>query len=131
MDEATILRMDGEALTRLAYALGLAPPEAWETVGGAIDAGASDGSGLLWTPHLNFIQADVLFRQLRTLGWWTDVQGDAYEGFARATAGDTVIAVCWPRPETPTEMLAQLRCAVLALAVTGQRLWQGEEEGQP
>jgi hypothetical protein len=74
--------MEGTALDRLAWDLGLAPalydaygPGFWHRL-----------TGERWEPHTHLVQADAVFRQLRVLGWDTHVQYFAQTGCGQVGA---------------------------------------------
>lgn len=127
-----IRAMDGPALTRMAWEMGLFPP-AWEV------AQSQTGPYLVcWDdrhffvercePHVNLAQADVVFRSLRGRGWRTVQEGTTQYGVCQVHAppcgmlADTrwnALADTIDR----TESLALLRCSVLAVT----REQEGEE----
>ena len=138
LDAAALRRLDGPALTAMAWTLGLMPPgHVLDTdvlrhvphaarVQGAI--GSRDRER--WAPHEYVDQADAVCRAVRTRGYITDVY--AGQDFGRvwikpsvvqcpgSTPQDGVLTL-WGlgepgTPADPTEALALLRACVLALA---------------
>lgn len=66
--------MDGSALTRLAWELGLAPESVTThplDVYGSGKCYINGDERAPWEPHTNLAQADAVFRSLRTRGWST------------------------------------------------------------
>lgn len=114
---AQIEALDGPALTRLAWELGLAP-QGTESKGQRILAylTALTQPPVIWRPHEDVAQADAVFRGLRAHGWWTDVQGDADDGWCRATREGVEEEQCWPSATAPTEAHALVLVSILAVA---------------
>ena len=121
--------MDGPALTRLAWELGLAPKEVG-TIGHKVLAylTALTVPQIAWQPHMDLTQADAVFRQVRQRGWTTSVAfgygGFAQSGMVHATKAG-LDRVPTEREDflcpghvggEETEALALLRCACLAAA---------------
>lgn len=115
MNREMILAMDGPALVRLAWELGLAPEDVQWPPGCAY---AYDAEEHAWRPWSRLAQADAVFRQLRTRGWTTactwfgdDRQyGEAWVGCAGARA----YSVRWPT-DAVRESMALLLVSVLAV----------------
>ena len=117
--------LNGPALTRLAYALHLAP-------GGTRQAGArflmpcpsAADLFLPWCPHADLAQADAVFRQLRAHGFETMTQARERRGVCQAWSLDTtepIILREWTLDspcahQERSEAMALLRVTVLALA---------------
>lgn len=123
--EAEIRAMDGPSLTRAAGALGLAPDET-RSVGQKIlrYLTALSAPPIPWEPHRDIVDAEGVFRQLRARGFTTSVVwlAEYQRGEAWASCGGNAVAcVQWPR-DVPTEALALLLCAVLAVGVVHPRL---------
>lgn len=114
-----IRALDGPALTRLAWELGLAPAGA-SVAGGLVWFSSEAWETHTWTPHANLAQADAVFRQLRALGWDTFQGYDAQHQWAWVTAWKVrllaTIEEKWQEPNAGAESLALLRCAVQAVA---------------
>lgn len=134
--EQAIRDMDGPALTRLAYMLGLAPEwvhweDAWE--GDVPGPCGIDRWGIIspytmpWHPHDNLDQAAAVLRLLRWRGWQTVVYGGCESGLVeihdetgqvwREHWGDDYAAT--PDALQTQECEAFLRCACLARAAHG------------
>ena len=129
-----IRQMDGVALARLAWDLGLASEDVEPDTAGLLywyqDA-QDQHRWKMWFPHDNLAQADAVFRQLRARGWSTFViwaLGDygGYDGEVEACPPPSLmhrgsIMVSFATPDT--EALALLRCACLAAASEGGDCW--------
>lgn len=124
--EAEILSMDGEPLTRMAWALDLHPfPGSLASY--EDDRDAFPGG---WAPHQYLDQAELVLRALRHWGYVTSVYGghDFGRVSAKVSALHTGVAVRIPgierlwgigepgNPAEQSEAMALLRCAVLARA---------------
>lgn len=125
--EATIRTMDGRALCRLAFHLGLAPSEARYPEGCVYVYVPHADDERAWRPHKRLDDADAALRTLRQHGWRTRVQGGAFGDVTAtrhipeppATNWETQTwEVPWGRhaQNEPTEAMALLRCACLARA---------------
>lgn len=128
MTAEDIRRLDGPALSRLAYDLGLAPEDAslWPGPDGHEYPYANRA---FWEPHADLPAADTLFRGLRAQGWDTHVQYFATTGTGQIGAWKTGTGqrlagalLQWPTAENPTEALALVRVGVLAVASTREGL---------
>lgn len=121
-----IRAMDGPALTRVAWEMGLDPRDlvgrryfCWECR--SWGEAPIDASGTIWRPHERVDQADAVFRQLRQRGWatvakWWPMRGLLSGGCAEAmslTGGGLYTVEYATQAE---EALALLRCSVLAMA---------------
>mgnify|MGYP001559372596 CR=1 FL=1 len=112
-----IRALDGPALTRLAWELGLASPGYV-----LIQPGEYVGVDLphynVWRPHVTLAQADAVFRSLREHGMTTSVVwfGDArhYGEAWVCIEGLRAVSVKWPT-DVPTEAQALLLASVLAI----------------
>ena len=137
MDPDTIRAMDGEALTRLAVTLGLAPPDllALETVEPAWRH--TEGTGAppwlyhdtrthrtrVWAPHAHLDQADAVFRRLRAWGfvacleWCALARPPCGEVYACLPGGGAIWECTFYETDGAAgEALALLRVSVLAIA---------------
>ena len=121
MNPETIRQLDGPALTRLAFELGLAP-EGTELVnpGGHYEYAFR---GTWWHPHDYLALADAVLRDLRADGYHTGVSGNSGGGVVLVHNHHTWVRVGWGNAlamvgaETEgSECMALLRCAVLAVA---------------
>jgi len=116
-----IRAMDGTALTRLAFDLGLhglhGSSFTYEEV--AVHTRSP------WAPHVNLAQADAVFRQLRARGWMTSILWDAADP-RFSTVSAWTAQECFTERFTTTaeEALALLRCAVLAVASEPAGAWR-------
>ena len=120
--------IEGRALTRLASRAGLAPPY---VLGDKVDTGYDDPCFWVvdhwepWEPHVNLSQAEAVFRQLRDLGWVTQLSYHPVTGMGtvHALEGPVIVGrkiTChFGRGCGDSEALALLRCAVLAVCSTG------------
>lgn len=103
--------LDGPVLTRLAWDLGLAPPE-------------RGGMGE-WQPHASLDQAYAVFRQLRSHGWCTIVkqypQAPTSVGHVSAWRfgdWDTITATFGDDPQEEARALLQVACLAVAQYTT-------------
>ena len=133
MENEDIRAMDGPALTRLAWELGLAPDWVrWDAswLGQGIlypcninRHGIIEASSHPWTPDRDLVQADDVFRQLRARGWRTRCTwsiDDCRAGEAWASKADRqAVSAPW-REDTQAAMArAMLLVSVLAAASEG------------
>lgn len=112
-----IRALDGPALTRLAYQLGLAPEGSMDGWPGPEDIYANRD---IWEPYRNIEEADVVFRALRPREWDLFQGYDASQQFGWVTAFKARASQTWEcqwrMRDASDEPLALLRCAVLAVA---------------
>jgi hypothetical protein len=127
LTETEIRALDGPALTRLAWELGLAPDDVAARGNGSLVFRIDGRYGYMlsgdWQPHLNLAQADAVFRGLRELGWATTVIHDERGGIVHTyPLPRKNPAMAWQAdfyiPDE--EAAAILRCAVLAAWSTQQ-----------
>lgn len=128
--------MDGPALTRLAYQLGLAMGALAMQDPRAGTMYIVDWIGREFRPHTNMRQADAVFRQLRAQHFVTEIRGN-YEGGTclvipqchAPKAIQTWWAQCADRDNLidGSEALALLRCACLAVVSEGDMSAQHAE----
>ena len=112
-DDNTIRQLDGPALTRLAYDLGLAPAGA--TLWNEQPYAHRD----FWEPHKDVSQARALFFGIS--GLWKlysqGTRGTAGEVHLKDEYGTELAGVSWGLgSDEPSEALALLRCACRARA---------------
>ena len=115
--EAEIRRMDGPALTQLAYTLGLSPHH---------DGIPSEPSEEGWHPHRDLWQAYAVFHVLRTLEWSTTTHHYTPLGYGecRAFGHSYRIVVRYEGAAQTDEACALLRCACIAATSYQQRAAQ-------
>lgn len=117
-DAETITKLDGPALSRLAWQLGLAPTEV-VSIGQHALVMATGRHLRAWAPHWDLEAASAVFRQLRAREYTTSCvwYGDdrRYGEAWCAANGHRAWAVQWPH-EASTEAFALLLVSVLAVA---------------
>ena len=126
-----IRAMDGLALTRAAFQLGLAPEGTEAYCAGQLLVYGPPGAKRDWHPHADLDQANAVFRRLRARGWrivqdsTPDLDGlqDEAGGHCLASRAVRDVHLTWwctpPRPDAdmePSEAMALLRVSVLAAA---------------
>lgn len=130
-DEIRVL--DGPALTRLAFELGLTPesPDRFYPTKDAYATFMLHGQWYAWRPHADLAQADAVFRSLRLRGWHIhhysaqeeSVGQVVFVGTCEVSNLDHVKHLTFwstaagnDRRIERSEALALLRCACLAVA---------------
>ncbi len=128
MTAQDIRAMDGPALTRVAWALGLALPcgpgqqiqEDMESVWVCRQGRYGFIRERRWEPHTDLDQAHGVFRQLRARGWYCETSWSPRGGQVNVWHPPSVLQshiVCrYGQAGQDTEALALLRVSVLAVA---------------